>query len=213
RLATELALLEAMYPDQLHFAEKAREMNYRADTNALVLRLPDGYPGIELPQVLSANAGKIDVRERLKRRIGELIKGEELLDTILAIFNELVDDVGQHGSDHAEQSEQAKALQRREPDTKATIIVWLHHLLNTNKRKLALSPASSAVSGITKPGYPGVLIYTGPANAVHEHVIELKSQNWQAFQVRFESDEEWSFAHGQGVREVEAMKDVVADVG
>ena len=94
----------------------------------------------------------------------------------------------------------------------ATVIVWLHHLLNTNKRKLALSPDPS-VSGITKPGYPGVLMYSGPAKAVREHVNELKGQNWAAFQVRLEEAEAWEFSHGKGVREVEAMGDVVAAVG
>ena len=93
------------------------------------------------------------------------------------------------------------------------LIVWLHHLLNTNKRKQALSPSLPGVSGITKPGYPGVLIYSGSSEAVHEHVDALKQLNWQAFQVRYESDEAWTFTHGEGIKEVEAMKDVVAEVG
>jgi len=92
------------------------------------------------------------------------------------------------------------------------VIIWLHHLLNTNKRKQALSPPAG-VSGVTKPGYPGVLIYAGPYDLVHEHVNELKGLNWQAFQVRLEDDEAWIFAHGSGVREMEAMKDVVAAIG
>lgn len=66
---------------------------------------------------------------------------------------------------------------------------------------------------MTKPGYPGVLVYSGLANAVHEHVDALKHLNWQAFQVRYESEEEWTFAHGAGVKEVEAMKDAVAEIG
>ena len=48
---------------------------------------------------------------------------------------------------------------------------------------------------------------------VNEHVNELKQLNWQAFQVRFQANEEWIFSHGKGVREVEAMKEVVAEVG
>jgi hypothetical protein len=77
---------------------------------------------------------------------------------------------------------------------------------------MALAPAAS-VSGVTKPGYPGVLVYSGPANAVREHVNELKGQNWAAFQVRMEADEAWEFAHGTGVKEVESMGDLVAEVG
>jgi hypothetical protein len=40
-------------------------------------------------------------------------------------------------------------------------------------------------------------------------VNELKAQNWAAFQVRFEEEVEWKFAHGEGVKEVESMADVV----
>jgi hypothetical protein len=90
--------------------------------------------------------------------------------------------------------------------------VWLHHLLNTNKRKQALSPPSPEVSGATKPGYPGVLLYSGPAEAVSEHVNELRQLNWQAYSVRLKSDEAWTFKHGTGVQEFETMKEVVADI-
>jgi hypothetical protein len=100
-------------------------------------------------------------------------------------------------------------------NTSKTVIVWLHHLLNTNKRKLALSPPPSAtpVSGCTKPGYPGILIYSGPASAVLEHINTLKAQNWQAFQVRYEEEELWTFSHGHGVKEMESMSDIVKSVG
>ena len=68
------------------------------------------------------------------------------------------------------------------------------------------------VSGITKPGYPGVLVYSGPYTAVTEHVNDLKAKNWQAFQVRYEGDEIWSFGHGHGIVEVETLGEVVADI-
>jgi hypothetical protein len=76
-------------------------------------------------------------------------------------------------------------------DAKQTTIVWLHHLLNTNKRKLALSPTDHAVSGISKPGYSGVLIFSGPASGVKGHVNVLKQQNWTAFQIMYEDESEW----------------------
>lgn len=85
-----------------------------------------------------------------------------------------------------------------------TVVVWLHHLLATSKRKLALHPAvttsgpspssatnpdtpSSSISGITKPGYPGILVFAGPSELVDAHVRSLKALNWQAFQVRYDS--------------------------
>lgn len=38
-----------------------------------------------------------------------------------------------------------------------------------------------SISGLTKPGYPGILIYSGDSDVVDEHVRALKAQNWQAF--------------------------------
>jgi hypothetical protein len=155
--------------------------------------------------------GKRDMSGEVKKRlIEEFNPGEEVLDATIMIFDELVA--------HHELEASSDGYGRPVPatdspeDGDATVIVWLHHLLNTNKRKMALSPAAS-VSGVTKPGYPGVLVYSGPANAVREHVNELKGQNWAAFQVRMEADEAWSFVHGTGVKEVESMGDLVAEVG
>ena len=85
-------------------------------------------------------------------------------------------------------------------------------MASSKPRKMALSPAES-VSGVTKLGYPGVLVFYGPANAVREHVDELKGQNWAAFQVRMDSTEAWEFAHGEGVKEVESMGELVAEIG
>ncbi|KAK5687770.1 hypothetical protein LTS10_001910 [Elasticomyces elasticus] len=209
RLSAELALLEAMYPEVLYNA-KAREVRYKAESGSFTVRLPSEYlsDGGSLPDVLSASVGSKDVRQPLKRRIDSLPPGEEVLDSIIAAFDELV----QEHVDHAAADDHASTSVTHAAETKATIIVWLHHLLNTNKRKLCLSPPPG-VSGVTKPGYPGVLLYSGVAAAVHEHVNELKQQNWAAFQVRLEDDEEWTFAHGSGVVEVEAMKEIVAEVG
>jgi len=211
RIATEVALLESMYPDQLQYNDKAREVRYKSTTNAFVLRLPNGYLSFELPEVLSASAGKHDLREPLKARIKQCALGEEVLDSVVSAFDELAAGIGEEVDSDGGPKRSPRRTDQAD-QSKATIVVWLHHLLNTNKRKLALSP-SSGVSGITKPGYPGVLIYAGPSKAVHEHVNELKQQNWAVFQVRLEDEEEWTFSHGAGVREVEAMKDIVAEVG
>ncbi|KAF1913511.1 hypothetical protein BDU57DRAFT_579876 [Ampelomyces quisqualis] len=89
------------------------------------------------------------------------------------------------------------------------IIAAFQQLLESTltKRKLALSPTT--LSGITKPGYPGIMIFSGPSLAVTNHVNTLKAENWQAFQVRYEEDKLWEFAHGKGVKEVETMAEVV----
>jgi hypothetical protein len=216
RLRLELELLQSMYPDQVSYSERAREVSYKSSNGSIAVRLPSGYLNDDLPTVLSANAGRADLRASLKGKINELAAGEEVLDSVILAF----EDIAASSSDQAlkditttvDQNTQAKNPSLV-GDAQVTVIVWLHHLLNTNKRKQALSPPSPSVHGITKPGYPGVLIYAGPNDAVHEHVNELKSLNWQAFQVRHEEDEAWSFAHGSGVKELEAMKDVVAEIG
>jgi hypothetical protein len=210
RLENELNLLRAIYPELIQHDSHAAEVKYESEASSFTLRLPSGYLEDELPIVLSASIGKLDAREPLRRKVKALNPGEEVLDSIVTAFNDLAEDLlrgieADSGSLQPDSSE--------EEPRNATVIVWLHHLLNTNKRKQALSPSSPAVCGVTKPGYPGVLVYSGPSEAVRVHVNELKALNWQAFQVRLEADEEWQFAHGSGVKEVESMKEIVAEVG
>ncbi|CAK1366971.1 hypothetical protein CB0940_10320 [Cercospora beticola] len=211
RLATELELLESMYPEQVKYTEKGRELTYTSDTGSLKLRLSDGYLEDARPEVVSASIGKRDIRDQIKQRVNESEIGEEVLDAIINDFIEICETSHVNEADDQNSAASTPQPSRHAPPASSTVIIWLHHLLNTNKRKLALHPADT-VCGITKPGYPGVLIYSGPAKDVQEHVNELKAQNWQAFQPRMESDEPWKFKHGRGVIEVEAMKDVVADL-
>lgn len=208
RLSTELSLLEAMYAEQFEYNPKGRELTCTTSQGAILkLRLPDEYLTTALPEVISASVGRADVRDAVRAQIQGYETGVEILDTVLSSFNDLAEEVENSQSASTDQ----KSVQDYDTDKSATVIIWLHHLLNTNKRKLCLSPAT--LSGITKPGYPGVLVYSGPARDVHEHVNELKGQNWAAFQVRHESEDLWEFAHGKGIVEVEAMKDVVTGVG
>ena len=209
RLHAEVSLLEAMYPDQVNFDEKASEIRYHSDRGSFQLRLPHGYLHDQLPEVLSARSGHIDLRENLKQHTQGCPRGVEVLDFVVSSFIETLE----HLTTDETSDGQSGSLPVSDADSsKVTIVVWLHHLLNTNKRKQAISP-SPGVSGVTKPGYPGVLIYSGSAEAVHEHVNALKQLNWQAFQVRLEIDDEWPLAHGTGVKEVETMKEVVAEIG
>jgi hypothetical protein len=132
---------------------------------------------------------------------------------------------------------------KRQAATTKTVIIWLHHLLATSKRKLAIAPTTTmhmhaqghesiSISGLTKPGYPGIMLFSGPRDLVDAHVQELKALNWQAFQVRYDSDEEqhpappsspsststeseseWPFTHEKGkIIEVESMADLVRGI-
>ena len=209
RLELEIELLQSIYPEHVSFDAHAREGNFRSSEGSFTLRLPSGYLIDALPEVLSASTSAVDLRDSLRECVRTCEVGEEVLDEIVTAFLDLLQSVAQ--SEVQPKESQTSSIEQ--PDAaKATVLIWLHHLLNTNKRKLALSPPPG-VSGLSKPGYPGVLLYSGPSQAVHEHVGELKQQNWAAFQVRLESDEEWRFSHGEGVREVESMKQVVVEIG
>lgn len=207
RLEMEVELLEAMYPEQAAYDLKARELKFTQVGAVLQLRLPESYPESGLPDVIAAsNAAKTDVRTATKTAIKDLglIEGEEALDAIIAAFQEVLE------SNTTKQDDHRTPRHTVDTDAARTVIIWLHHLLALSKRKLALSP--STLSGLTKPGYPGIMIFSGPASAVTEHVNTLKAENWQAFQVRYEEDVLWEFGHGQGVKEMETMAEVVKGV-
>jgi hypothetical protein len=212
RFTMELELLEAMYPEQVTYEAKSRDLKFTADGGALLqLRIPEKYPEGALPEVLGArDALKNDLRERVRSAIKDdlrLTEGEEALDAIVASFQSLLDaeSTASHAENHTDEPSESDTTNKPAPHK--TVIIWLHHLLALSKRKLALSPNS--ISGITKPGYPGVMLFSGPTAAVTEHVTKLKAENWQAFQVRYEEAELWKFEHGNGIREVETMGEVV----
>ncbi|KAF2867082.1 hypothetical protein BDV95DRAFT_503389 [Massariosphaeria phaeospora] len=207
RLALELELLEAMYPGQVEYKTRSRDVKFTDGLAQLHLRLPELYPDSGLPDVILANdVSKKDLRNQTKDAIGAmgLADGEEVLDAIIACFQSIVETNNTEISRTDTNSRAAPAT----PESSKTVIIWLHHLLALTKRKLALGPIPT-VSGITKPGYPGIMAFTGPSSAVTDHVNMLKAENWQAFQVRYEGAELWEFGHSAGVREVETMADVV----
>jgi hypothetical protein len=217
RFEIELSLLRSMYPGQIAFAEGSRGLTFSADAagpSKLELQIPDGYPSTELPIVLAARVGRRDLRDAVHRRTLACPVGEEVLDAIVVAFIEICTDAVETAAENEEIPAGQQLTASSEETSTATVVVWLHHLLNTNKRKQALSPTTSGpVNGVTKPGYPGVLIFSGPAKSVQDHVSDLKHLNWQAFQVRLEVEEAWEFAHGGGIVEVESMKEIVAEIG
>ncbi|OCK82518.1 hypothetical protein K432DRAFT_380335, partial [Lepidopterella palustris CBS 459.81] len=200
-----------MYPNQVTFAEKTLELKYVHKTATLSLRLPDLYPVSGFPDIISANdTSKNDMRNIMKAEIEalSLVEGEESLDAIIARFQEMIDENSAAKYD----SINVTSVHDEMPGSK-TIVIWLHHLLAASKRKLTLTPALPGISGITKPGYPGVMIFSGPASAVNDHVNTLKQENWQAFQVRYEEEGQlWEFEHIRGIKEVETMGEVVKSI-
>jgi hypothetical protein len=209
RFALELELLQAIYPDQIDYNPKSRDLKFTNAASLLHLRVPEQYPEEGHAEVVAArNAAKDDLRDRTIASIRDagLAEGEEALDAIIACFQRVVEDT-YSARDLQGNLDNNASTSVAPPDASKTVIIWLHHLLALSKRKLALSPAS--VHGLTKPGYPGIMLFSGPAPAVTDHVNALKAENWQAFQVRYEGDELWEFGHGSGIKEVETMAEVV----
>jgi len=235
RFQAELDLLLAMYPDSLRFSSKERELRFSysdedstsRSSAVLLLRLPDMYPLGGLPEVISAvGYHKEDLRSATKDafRSIDIPDGEEVLDALILSFSDLISSRKKaHESAVNESTGRSDHDESTKPANR-TVVIWLHHLLNTNKRKLALSPsvAGTTISGITKPGYPGALIFSGEKCAVDSHVTELRNQKWQAFQIRYDDGgdvsnegsprEVWKFKHGIGICEVESMSDVVQGI-
>jgi hypothetical protein len=66
-----------------------------------------------------------------------------------------------------------------------------HHLLSTQKRKSILNWCSELqLWGISKVGYPGVIIVEGRKNDVDEFERRIKSLNWLALNTRWQEDGE-----------------------
>jgi hypothetical protein len=210
-LNDEISLLKSMYPDELAVDRNACQLVFKHQKGSLEIRLPNTYPFDALPELLTARGPKKhDLRAEVKGIFACQQIGEPCLDAIITEFIDLIESFPAQDDN----GETTTHLEARSEEQKTTI-VWLHHLLATGKRKQALSPEgsdSSRISGITKPGYPGVMIFSGPATAVEAHVQTLKHLRWQAFQIRCETTTAWSFAHGEGVIEVETMGEVVAEV-
>lgn len=215
RLALEIELLESMYPHSVRLDRKAADLSFSANpdsTDKLVLRLPPSYPERGAPEVvLARSCAGLDLRVQVQTLVKEVCDenapaGEEpgeVLDAVIARYLELVE------PEDRETGEEAVANSSSASGGSKTTIIWLHHLLATSKRKLAINPSSShgKVTGVTKPGYPGVMVFSGVRTAVEDHVAELKGLNWQAFAVRYEADEEWKFEGD--IKEVETMAEVV----
>ncbi|KAL1864199.1 hypothetical protein Daus18300_007796 [Diaporthe australafricana] len=235
RLQQELELLEAMYPECVVFDSRGRELRYspvadgdRLPKEVLVLRIPDHYPAKGLPDLITAKDSRgLDARTQVSAAFSKLavVEGEESLDAFILAFQDFINESAEDCSPpDQEDTGNTRAQETKRPPK--TVVIWLHHLLNTNKRKLALNPSFDAggMSGLTKPGYPGVMVFSGPRDTVDSHVAELRSQRWQAFQVRYDSSEEaergrggaddddndssWAFQPCARVREVETLSEM-----
>ena len=249
RLEDELGLLKEMYPHHITFDSKSRDFSYTSPNSPnanLVLRLPDKYPVTEdEPQIILArDKSKNDVRDKVRKAfdvLGVYGANMEILDILIERFEAVTADTMQVGLaaviDGKEYGFHHKSVEfdLRSKLQPRTVIIWLHHLLATNKRKLAVSLSLNTtilvgdqftpleISGVTKPGYPGIMIFSGRSDLVDAHVRELKGLNWQAFQIRYDSADgdgknqkvatQWEFSCCRGkIVEVETMAQIVQNI-
>ncbi|GAA5972705.1 hypothetical protein JCM11641_002985 [Rhodosporidiobolus odoratus] len=69
------------------------------------------------------------------------------------------------------------------------VLLWSHHLLATGKRKDIVAWSTELeLFGLSKPGYPGVIVIEGLQDQVDEFVHRIKQLQWKALQVRCEQD-------------------------
>lgn len=102
--------------------------------------------------------------------------------------------------------ETSEATQSAPDNTNCIVLIWFHHLLSTTKRKAIL--AQQSLRGISKPGFPGILVLQGPKDIVEDAITELKGMRWQAMQVRGEIEDHEKQLN-EGIHEVETVADVV----
>lgn len=184
------------------------------DKVTLQFTLPEKYPSNDNPVVglLAPSLCKAQhqtVQARLNSILNDLASSsEERLLEIIESFREHIPVTLTPSTTQSAVSE-SFAPARTEPaqDGRSIIVlIWFHHLLSTTKRTAIKS--LSSLRGISKPGYPGILVLQGSKPAVGEAITELKSMRWQAIQVRGEVECQQQLQNG--IHEVEKVAEVVA---
>lgn len=187
RQQNEVALLESMYPDELHIIKQPKnldedfELEVRLDqahSMSFVLS-PQIYPASSGPQVFLSFGPDIpnDARKRLRACLRDIVDnqdpGIECVDLIIGDFRQALSDMS--ATDNSTQT----ANQQPKAETSQTqglrVVLWMHHLLATSKRRAIVQLSRElSLAGFSKPGYPGSVYVEGEATAVKTFVDELK---------------------------------------
>jgi hypothetical protein len=170
--------------------------------------LPETYPNHDNPSVfLSASSLSKDTYSTLQSKLNYLLasltsKDDERLHEIIDAF------ISWTPPSSTTNPTEAPRLPLESPlsTPNFVILIWFHHLLSTTKRKAILS--LEGLRGLSKPGYPGILVLQGRKDALDKSVTNLKAMKWQAMQVRGEiecNDKQLK----DGIHEVEKVSEVV----
>lgn len=227
RQYNEISLLQTMYPDEMTITKapassEDAEVEIRLDkSHTLVFTLPSReYPVSVKPHVLLdfgshvPNSDRKELRARLKDVVEQQESGVECVDLIIGDFKsqlesfEILKGASGAGQDAEKSSNAEKSVKGMR------VVLWMHHLLATSKRKAILQLSKElGLAGFSKPGYPGSVYVEGEAEAVRSFVDELKSMRWQAIQERATDEVLLSSLTllgkgAAGVREVEGLGDI-----
>ncbi|KAF2087055.1 hypothetical protein K490DRAFT_65923 [Saccharata proteae CBS 121410] len=201
------------------------------------------YPRYSVPDVQLSCTGAIPegVRNGLQSRLNDVLKnqepGIECVDSIVVDFKDSVEEIRaewesqkvaqQESLDRARQKDEAKQARKQEvqrqveaedasnrtPTEGLRVVLWMHHLLATAKRKaIVQNSKASSLAGFSKPGYPGAVYVEGESSSVREFVDDLKSMRWQAIQERGTQTVEYASltltSNSTGIVEVESLGDI-----
>ena len=179
----------------------------------LQLTLPSTYPDQTNPNVkfIAPSLSKFEHQE-LQTTLNETLStisesNEERLLEIVENFTNAIPSYTQLAEDPAP-APTSRSSSNEEKAATFIILIWFHHLLSTSKRKSIL--ALDSLRGISKPGYPGILVLQGPKDLLEKAVAELKGMRWQAMQVRAEIEYNHTLLP-EGIHEVESVAEVVEE--
>jgi RWD domain len=176
------------------------------DSIVLHFSLPRGYPAQQNPVVTfsAPNLSKAEhqaLQAKLNAILSSLSSTDERILEIIESFNLSIPTATQESFTQVLFPQPTTS---HEPNI--VVLIWFHHLLSLTKRKAIL--ALQSVRGISKPGYPGILVLQNHKPVLNDAITELKGMKWQAMQVRAEIEcDEKSLE--DGVHEVESIAEVV----
>lgn len=203
RQQNEIALLQSMYPEELHIVKQPKtseddfevEIRLNAAHSLSFVLSPQTYPASSVPQVFLSFGSDVsnDVRKRLRACLREIVEqqepGTECVDLIAGDFRQALGDMEAVAADDDAMRNDTQQPEANIPQSQGLrVILWMHHLLATSKRRAIVQLSKElGLGGFSKPGYPGSVYVEGEASAVRSFVDELKvrsacllSENTQA---------------------------------
>jgi hypothetical protein len=140
----------------------------------LQLALPRGYPTEASPVVTFTAPGLSKANHHaLQANLNNFLSSQSSSteERLLEIVQCFIDHIPSQSSP-IPVVETSEATQSAPDNINYIVLIWFHHLLSTTKRKAIL--AQKSLRGISKPGFPGILVLQGPKDIVDDAITELK---------------------------------------